>query len=297
MRENKKPSFDQISSERGILFVRPDSRKALEKFGLSCFEEWMGLPGIEFREVSMRPERPVVALEVPDLSRTLFLKRHLESPRATSLFQKMGMTPTVSEARKEADKLELFTRAGIHVPEIIAWGEGSWEGIERASFLATLDLQALPLERYLFRNWTPPVAAEAALDKRRTIQALARLTQRMHQAGLVHRDFYFGHVFVHGRGLAEELSVIDVQRASQRPAWWIRSRIKDLASLYFSADPKYIRPADRLLFLKTYWQVEQLTPWHHLLMTWIERKARRIRRHTEKAMGIPYEDFFKNKYY
>jgi heptose I phosphotransferase len=290
-------SFIQIQSGQGLLWVRADLQERLERFGLSHFEDWMGLRGIEFLEISMRPTRPVVALSVPDLTQTVFLKRHLEEPRTEAIMERLGWIPPQSEARKEAGKLHLFSQGGIHVPEVVAWGEGVWEGLRRASFLATLDLEALPLERYLFRNWKPPVARDMALDKRRTIQALALLTRRMHQAGLVHRDFYLGHIFVHGKGGEGFLSVIDVQRASERPSWWIRSRIKDLASLHFSSDPHFVRKADRIRFLKTYWAAQRLRFWHRWLLWWIERKAWRIRRHTEKAMGIPYEEFFKNKYY
>ncbi len=297
MMDKKKLSFVQIRSECGHVHVRADLKDLLDEYGLRRFEDWMGLPGVEFHEVSMRPIRPVVALEIPGISQSLFLKRHLEEPRAESFFERLGWVTLESEGAKEVGKLQLFHRAGIHVPEVVAWGEGTWAGLSKASFLATLDLQALPMERYLFQNWTPPVKHEAALDKRLTIQTLAQLTRRMHQAGLVHRDFYLGHIFVHGKGGEGMLSVIDVQRASKRPSWWLRSRIKDLASLHFSSDPVYIRSVDRLRFLKAYWGVDRLTFWHRLLMTWIERKALRIRRHTEKAMGIPYEDFFRNKYY
>ncbi len=290
-------SFLPIHSERGILHLRMDLKKEFEGYGLGHFEDWMELAGVEFREVSMRSTRPVVAIKVPGISRAVFLKRHLEDPRAESMREHLGLIPMKSEAGKEVGKLRLFRQAGISVPEVVAWGEGTWEGLKRASFLATLDLEALPLERYLFRNWTPPVRHEAALDKRRTIQAFALLTRQMHKAGLVHRDFYLGHVFVHGKGSKGFFSVIDVQRASQRPSWWLRSKIKDLASLHFSSDPHYIRPVDRLRFLKSYWGVEKFTFWHRLVLFWIERKAMRIRRHTEKTMGIPYEEFFKNKYY
>ncbi len=297
MHDKNMASFTEVHSEQGHLHVREDLQKVLERSGLKRFEDWMGLPGIEFREVSMRPTRPVVALDIGDLPHALFLKRHLEAPRVESFLERTGIVSAQCEAVKEFSKLHLFTKAGIKVPEVVAWGEGTWEGVRNASFLATFDLEALPLERYLFHNWKPPVKAAMAIDKRGVIKALAALTRRMHGAGLVHRDFYLGHVFIHGNGENCSLSVIDVQRASQRPSWWLRSRIKDLASLHFSSDPQFIRTGDRLVFLKTYWETSRFRLWHRLLILWIERKAARIRRHTEKSMGIPYQDFFENKYY
>lgn len=259
----------------------------------------MALKAVEFREVSMRPRRPVVAIKVPGSPEDLFLKRNLESPKPRSPLETIGIEKTRTEARREIDKIEAFTSAGVPVPEVVAWGEGVWEGAEGASFIATKDLRGLPLERYLFRHWSPPLDPAAISEKRQLLLSLARLTRRMHDAGLVHRDFYLGHVFVteEWKGNESRLAVLDVQRASHRPRWWIRPRIKDLASLHFSADPKYIRPADRLRFLKDYWQVERFSPWKRFQIAWILKKAERIRRHTEKALGIPYSEYFKNKYY
>ncbi len=290
-------SFTEVHSGQGHLHIRKDLQEVVERSGLKQYEDWMGLPGIEFREVSMRPTRQVVALDITGLPHVVFLKRHLEAPRAESFLERTGIVSAQSEAAKEYGKLQLFTKAGIQVPKVVAWGEGTWQGVKNASFLATFDLEALPLARYLFHNWKSPVKAPMAKDKRCVIMALAALTRRMHRAGLVHRDFYLGHVFIHGNGADCSLSVIDVQRASQRPSWWLRSRIKDLASLHFSSDPHFVRRVDRLRFLKTYWETKDIRLWHRILIFWIERKAWRIRRHTEKSMGIPYEDFFNNKYY
>jgi heptose I phosphotransferase len=296
---NRGAGWDKIESDDGIWYCVASLRTALEAIGLKTFADWMALQSIDYREVSMRPRRPVVALEIPGVSEDLFLKRNLDSSRPKTLLETLGIETAHSEAVRELDKLEAFSSAGVPVPEPVAWGEGDWKGAPGASFVATKDLLAIPLERYLFHHWSPPLGREAVIDKRATLTDLARLTRRMHDAGLVHRDYYFGHIFVSERSGEGEsrLSVIDVQRASRRPRWWIRPRIKDLASLHFSADPKYIRPADRLRFLKDYWQVEQFSPWKRFQIAWILKKADRIRRHTEKALGIPYSEYFKNKYY
>lgn len=274
-------------------------RRHFENAGLATFEDWMALRAVPFREISMRPHRPVVVIEIPGISVPLFVKRNLDPSRPKTLSETLRLRSTRSEARRELNQLRAFTIAGVSVPEPVAWGEGIWENLPRTSFLVTKDLRSLPLERYLFHHWGAPLDGAAAADKRSVLSELAHLTRRMHDSGLVHRDFYFGHVFVReGTQPGDsKLSVIDVQRASHRPTWWIRPRIKDLASLHFSADPRYIRPSDRLRFLKEYWNVDRLSGWQKLQIAWILRKAERIRKHTEKALGVPYSDYFKNKYY
>ena len=246
----------------------------------------------------MRPKRPVVEIRFESLPKGFYLKRNLETPRAEGFAQKLGISKIQSEARKEVEKITGIAEAGIATQKVIAWGEGTWDGISNASFVATEDLQALPLERYLFHHWKPPLSEESAKDKHVTIAALGELTRRMHSGGWVHRDFYLGHIFVREAGAIEDrLCVIDVQRATRRPSWWLRSQIKDLASLHFSADPAFIDEEDRERFLKTYWQTDRFSHYHRFLLSWIRRKGDRIRRHTEKSLGIPYRDFFKNKYY
>lgn len=291
--------FERIESGSGVVWIRPGDRPLLEAVGLEAYPDWMTLAGVEYREVSMRPKRPVVAIRVPGMPGALFVKRHLEPPRAETLTQRLRLATRPTEARKEVEKLALFGDAGIPVPQVIAWGEGKGDASEGLSFMATLDLEGLPLERYLFRNWGRPLGPDGLEDKRKTIEAVARLAARMHRADLVHRDFYLGHIFVRegASSPAARLAVIDVQRASRRPAWWVRSRIKDLASLHFSADPDYIRPVDRLRFLRAYWETPHFTWWQRLQIRWIVRKTERIRKHTEKALGIPYSEYFKNKYY
>jgi len=290
---------EKPTHREGVVHVQESHRTAFENAGLRTYSDWMALAEFPYREVSMRPKRPVVALRVDGIPVEVFLKRHLEPPRSESISQTLRFFPRPSEARKEVEKLNAFAEAGIPTPEVVAWGEGEWEGIRNASFIATRDLEATPLERHWFHNWQPPVTGSALAEKRRTIKEVAQLTRQMHKSGWVHRDFYLGHILVaineaEGKG---RLSVIDVQRAIQRPTWWLRPCIKDLASLHFSADPTYIRPADRIRFLRAYWETEKLTRWHKFLIRRILRKADRIRRHTEKTLGIPYSDFFKNKYY
>jgi len=291
--------FQKSADATGSVFCRTELVQCLEKVGLCTFSDWMSLEGVSYREVSMRPKRPVVAIQVEGLPEDLYLKRHLEPARPESPLQWLGLKAPRTEARKEVEKVQGFRAAGIPCPEVVAWGEGLWEDNPTASFIATKDLQAPPMERYLYHHWKRPVTAEEAADKRSLVGELACLTRRMHRAGWVHRDFYLGHIFVREADSDPEgrLAVIDVQRADRRPRWWIRSRLKDLASLHFSADPEYIRWADRLRFLRTYWGTERFSWVQRFLIAWILRKARRIRKHTEKRLGIPYSDYFKNKYY
>jgi hypothetical protein len=327
--QKQSTSFKKISNSTGFIQVSEVWYPHFCQFGLNDFSDWISLEQagrskrlwnkrctnklrpyrrgmihharfhqIPYREVSMRPQRPVVAIKVPGIPLEIFLKRHFEAPRPEGILQKCHLAPIQSEAYKEVSKLQAFENAGIPVPCVLAWGEGVLADGQPTSFIATLDLEGIPLERHLFRNWTPPVVGEALLDKRNLIEGVALMTRQMHQAGWVHRDYYLGHIFV-GGGLegSKKLAVIDVQRAEHRPGWWIRSRIKDLASLQFSADPRYIRPADRIRFLKKYWGVTRFNRWHRFLIRWIISKSERIKRHTEKSLGIPYSQFFDNKYY
>lgn len=60
------------------------------------------------------------------------------------------------------------------------------------------------------------------------------LARRFHGAGLVHKDFYIGHVLVAPVAGAPELFLIDLQRV-MKPSWF-RSRwlLKDLGAMAYS---------------------------------------------------------------
>ncbi|MEC8644400.1 MAG: lipopolysaccharide core heptose(I) kinase RfaP [Pseudomonadota bacterium] len=89
--------------------------------------------------------------------------------------------------------------------------------------------------------------------KRLLIKKIAKLTQKMHFAGVNHRDFYLCH-FLMDQDISNGplLHLIDLHRAQKRekvPRRWV---IKDLGSLLFSALSKGLTRRDLLRFVLEY---------------------------------------------
>ncbi|MEC8300013.1 MAG: lipopolysaccharide core heptose(I) kinase RfaP [Pseudomonadota bacterium] len=92
-----------------------------------------------------------------------------------------------------------------------------------------------------------------ALFKRQLIKKIAKLTQKMHFAGINHRDFYLCH-FLMDQDISNGpvLHLIDLHRAQVREKVPLRWLIKDLGSLLFSSLSKGLSRRDLLRFVREY---------------------------------------------
>jgi len=97
--------------------------------------------------------------------------------------------------------------------------------------------------------------APAPSLKRALVDATATLARRMHEAGVVHRDFYLFHILADRRALAEgraDLALIDLHRArivASVPRYW---RLRDLGALLFWCLDRPLTRRDWLRFVRTY---------------------------------------------
>ncbi len=98
---------------------------------------------------------------------------------------------------------------------------------------------------------TETVSAPA---RRKLVGEVARLTKRMHEGGINHRDLYICHFHLR-RGTLEsspDLYVIDLHRAqcrSRTPTRWL---VKDVAGLFFSTFDAGLTIRDYLRFVRRY---------------------------------------------
>lgn len=143
----------------------------------------------------------------------------------------------------------------IGVPSITPIAAGTrTRGLRCESFLLTDSLgPTTKLEDYVPAEFAESFSREKSGRKRRLIDTLARLTRKMHEGGVNHRDYYLCHI--HILPDAEpwpRLFVIDLNRADRRAKVGRRWKVKDLAALNYSAPARIFSRADRLRFLKIY---------------------------------------------
>ncbi|MCU7836084.1 MAG: lipopolysaccharide core heptose(I) kinase RfaP [gamma proteobacterium symbiont of Taylorina sp.] len=137
---------------------------------------------------------------------------------------------------------------------------------QQQSFIITEDLiNTISLEDFC-ANWNeiPP----AFKLKQTLISKLASISRTLHENGINHRDYYLCHFLLDKSFLYKKLknnsqdlnnqqfkvSLIDLHRAQIRNQTPERWRVKDIASLYFSAMHIGMTQRDFLRFMKIYHQ-------------------------------------------
>jgi hypothetical protein len=275
------------------VWAHPDYREPLLRAGFSDFRQVMNITADEYEwhPVSMRPNRPVIKFQLADRGEWLYLKRH--TPPAD--------TDSDDRSRRhgweEWLRLQQFQQAGIPTQTAVGVGWSAPGDADPGSLLVTRELPGMALERYVYHRFKDRSRNSWQPDMDELVKQVATLTRAMHDAGFNHQDWYLGHIWATQQDAGLRLSVIDVQRAQYHRCVSLGRIIKDLAQLNFSADPHFFCDEDRLSFLRGYWGTEHFSWWQYLVMRLIRLKTSRIRRHTEKALGIPYEKFFDNKYW
>ncbi len=165
----------------------------------------------------------------------VYLKRYGREPLAAQLRRFFTYGRRKSPGRVEFDNIEMVQRAGVATMTALACGqEFGLIGCRRSCVIVT-EVPGDALERSIddFLGRSDDAAIAAFTDR------LADMTRKFHASGLVHRDYYASHIFMHERGGQVELYLIDLARVF-RPRWRkFRWRVKDLAQLKYSMPQRW----------------------------------------------------------
>ncbi|MEM9554823.1 MAG: lipopolysaccharide kinase InaA family protein [Acidobacteriota bacterium] len=143
-----------------------------------------------------------------------------------------------------------FVDAGVTTAEPVAWIEST--AVDGPSFFVTRHLADTVEARYIFRALADDRLAEAFphLDREAFLDAIGEALRRMHAAGLFHRDLSIGNLLLPQgieRPTADDVAVIDLNRARRRRAVGLHERHRDLCRLTL------VHTSDRRRFLRAYW--------------------------------------------
>ncbi|MFQ5424633.1 MAG: lipopolysaccharide kinase InaA family protein [Phycisphaerae bacterium] len=186
-------------------------------------------------------------------ARTYYLKRYRRPPVRAQLRRMIEANPRRSGAWREGRFSEHLALLGVPAVRSVAFGEemGGWWEVR--SFTVTAAIEGPSLETLADRARADPSQLPTRDDRREIIRQLAWITRVLHANQLFHRDLYLSHVLLtrnaDGRIV---LHLIDLARMIQSPRRTFRWRVKDLASLDYSAPAGLVTRADRLRFLYHY---------------------------------------------
>ncbi|MCK5114862.1 MAG: hypothetical protein KAR11_08895 [Phycisphaerae bacterium] len=176
---------------------------------------------LEFRDSTGRPWE-------------LFFKRYYPLPLITRVWRFLTFRGKRSQGRTEFQNIQALREAKVGTMREVVCGEQcDFLGVNR-SYIIVTSVSGDAIERngeaFLTRHQNNPLILKTFNDK------LIELVSRMHSSGLVHRDLYTSHIFLHDHDGHVELYLIDLARVF-RPRKWrmFRWRVKDLAQLKYSA--------------------------------------------------------------
>lgn len=216
--------------DNGRLIVAAGYLPLLRANGLDSFEQVMALPGGKvFRDF---PGRRTVRLELKtgdDRAQAVFLKRYESNylSLAGRSLRRLRWPGAEDEALREWRMIERVRSLGIRTATPIALGQETAGSTAMRSFLMTAEIPGA-VEGIAWAEQLP------ARERRRFLLDVAELARRFHAAGLVHKDFYLGHVLVSPGAGGPELFLIDLQRAGQPCCLRARWVAKDLGALAYS---------------------------------------------------------------
>lgn len=249
--------------------------------GKDPFSEVEQISGEVYRAVK---QRKTLNFKLDDES--YFIKIHRGITVKEIVKNLLSLRLPVLDAKQEWTAIHRLAQAGVNTMDGRAFGRKGLNPLTRHSFIITKDLNPTVSLEDFTRSWltTPP----SYHLKRSLIIYLAKMTAKMHAAGVNHRDCYLCHflldlpLFEHHQQI--KLSVIDLHRAQTRKRVPTRWRDKDLIGLYFSSTKIGLTKRDIWLFLKTYFNkpLKTILQDEHKLLTTAEKKSARIAKRTEK---------------
>lgn len=249
--------------------------------GQDPFRQVEQLEGEVFRELEARR-----TLRTEVAGQGYFVKIHRGVGWGEILKNWVTLKRPVLGADQEWNAIHALTAAGVPTMTAVAYGERGANPANRHSFIITEELAPTVSLEDFSRDW--PQKPPAPTLKWALIAEVARMTRRMHQAGVNHRDCYICHFLLHTDQPPTperfRLSLIDLHRAQIRSSVPARWRDKDLAGLYFSALNIGLTRGDKLRFLREYFArpLRQTLAEEAPLLRMLEAKAAQLQARFER---------------
>jgi len=225
----------------------------IEQFeGRDVFEQIFALDGEVYRE---QPGRKTLRFAFQ--GRHYFAKIHGGIGVKEMIKNLLQFRLPVLGAENEWRAIQRLEQLGINTTPLLGYGKRGRNPVQIQSFVITEELPHSESLEDFCRDWSdsPP---DHAL-KRALITQVAEIARTVHEHGLNHRDFYICHLRLDissGMDCPDprklKIYLIDLHRMQIRRSISRRSRLKDLAALYFSSMDIGLTERDLLRFVRVY---------------------------------------------
>ena len=216
------------------------------------FEVVQGIEGKVYRE---KEGRRTLRFEIK--GEAFFLKFH-NGVGWYEIFKNLfQMRLPIIGASNEWLAIKLLGDIGVNTLTPVAYGEKGINPARQKSFVITEELKkTLSLARYVdqWQEMPPSYNLKTAI-----ISKLAHIAKTLHDNGINHRDLYLCHFLLdisHGVEKVDHNNIkfflVDLHRAQIRNEVPLRWKVKDVASIYFSAMNLRLTRGDIFRFMKMY---------------------------------------------
>jgi len=213
----------------------------------------------------------------------------------TSVFYiKRGTGRKTSSLMREFSAIMRMKKNGLPVPDVAAYGEGNWHGLDQTFFVLPELMGYLPL--YDFQ-----VSGKLEKNfKRKFLKELAAVVRKCHDKSIYNVQWFAKHIFIKTSPEGSiKLKLIDLEDVYPQsliffikkciiPFWFKNQRIKELVHLNTQLFPKLFSLKDRTYFYKKYTGKTDLLKKDEKLISKIFRLSymKGFSQYTTKSRGI-----------
>ncbi len=267
--------------DQGRITVATEFLPLLRGHGLDSFEKVMARSGGKI--VRDFPGRRTHRLELKMPGggiQGIYLKRYQADYLSAGrrLLRRLGWPAAQDEALREWQMIEQVRSLGIPTATRIAVGQESAGGTVRRSFVMTAEIPGA-IEGHTY------VGQLSAAERPGFLRRVAEMARRFHEAGLVHKDYYLGHVLVAPGPGEPGLFLIDLQRVMKPCCFRDRWVTKDLGALAYSTLQSGVTRAGLLRAFLVYCVKPRLGAPEKRAARKILRRVARLRSHRSKHDG------------
>lgn len=268
-------------------FVDKAYAESFRKMSLTSINAVFEFQGDEnLSKSNLAKHRSRIRFQLPQLNKTLFLKRYNRVPILTQIKNWVSHLRRASTSDFDRMPTEELKPAGIAAPKTVAFGEQWGKVFEKRSFIFMEKVEnGISLEEKLPDCFcTRPISRHK--ERCEFINTLADFTKRFHETGFRHRDYYLCHIFLVD---SKDFCLIDMQRSFKPFVFSERYRLKDITQLHYSAPGDCISQADRLRFYLRYSGKPKLDISDRKFLGKVKSKAWRIAVHDIKhGREVPF---------
>jgi tRNA A-37 threonylcarbamoyl transferase component Bud32 len=213
-------------------------------------DHFFDLPECEIIKDQKKIKVARIKIEIEGAEKTVYVKRYNAFSwryRFVSVFQSSGAIRSLNGAA-------ILTASGIRTPRPLAAVESrSWGMLKKSFFLSEEIAGAKTADAYWKEELVTQRGQEGMRSRQRFLRGMGELFRSLHRRDVYHNDLKDANILVRPDfgGGAEHFYLLDLEGIRRYRKLNRRRRIKNLVQLNRTLG-KYLRPADKVRFLKSY---------------------------------------------